>query len=173
MDSLKGKEVSFAAVVSKCEHKITKNGKPYGVLYLEDYHDNNRFFIFSDDYIKFKSFFTEGWLLYVKGKIQNRPYKDEQLEFRIQDIQLLSEILDKEPRNVVLAVDLNDINDDFVNRISKSTNRNGGKHSLIIRVNNQRKKYGVELLSRKRKINIDKEFIQEIEKITEVGLKIK
>ena len=81
--------------------------------------------------------------------------------------------MDKEPRSVVLAVDLNDINDDFVNRISDSTNKNGGKHSLIIQVNNQQKKYAIELLSRKRKINIDKKFIQEIEKITEVGLKIK
>lgn len=173
LDNLKGKEVAFAGVVSQCEHKVAKNGKPYGVLYLEDYHDNNRFFIFSDDYIKFKSFFTEGWLLYIKGKVQNRPYNDEQLEFRIQDIQLLSELLDKEPRSVVLAVDLNDINDDFVNRISDSTNKNGGKHSLIIQVNNQQKKYAIEFLSRKRKINIDKKFIQEIEKITEVGLKIK
>ncbi len=173
LDNLKQKEVTFAGVVSQCEHKVAKNGKPYGVLYLEDYHDNNRFFIFSDDYIKFKSFFTEGWLLYVKGKVQNRPYNDEELEFRIQDIQLLSELLDKEPRSVVLTVDLNDINDDFVQRISNSTNKNGGKHSLIIQVNNQEKKYAVELLSRKRKINIDKTFIQEIEKITEVGLKIK
>ncbi|MEE2699798.1 MAG: DNA polymerase III subunit alpha [Bacteroidota bacterium] len=173
LDSIKGKDLALAGVVSKCEHKIAKNGKPYGVLYLEDYHDNNRFFIFSDDYIKFKSFFTEGWLLFVKGRVQDRPFNDGQLEFRIQDIQLLSELLDKEPRNIVLTVDLNDINEDFVNRISNSTNKNGGKHSLIIQVNNQEKKYAVELLSRNRRIDIDKEFIQEIEKITEVGLKIK
>ena len=142
------------------------------MLYLEDYHDNFRFFIFGDDYIKFKAFFNEGWLLFLKGKVQNRPYNDNQLEFKVKEIQLLSELIDKEVRNVIMEVDLNDINDDLVKKITSATSRNNGKHSLIIQVNNHQKKYALEMLSRNRKINIDKEFIQDIEKISEVGLKI-
>ena len=73
LDNLKGKEVAFAGVVSQCEHKVAKNGKPYGVLYLEDYHDNNRFFIFSDDYIKFKSFFYRRLAALCKRKSTESP----------------------------------------------------------------------------------------------------
>ena len=172
LDVLLGKEIAFAAVVTMSEHKTTKKGKPYGVLYLEDYRDNNRFFIFRDDYIKYKSYFTDGWLLFVKGKVQKRPYNEDELEFRIHDIQLLSELVDKEVRNIVMELDLNDINDQLIKKITDATNKNSGKHSLIIQINNNQKKYALELLSRNRKLNIDKQFIQEVEKIAEVGLKI-
>jgi len=172
LDALLGKEITFAAVVTMSEHKTTKKGNPYGVLYLEDYRDNNRFFIFRDDYIKYKSYFTDGWLLFVKGKVQKRPYNEDELEFRIHDIQLLAELVDKEVRNIVMELDLNDINDQLIKKIINATNKNSGKHSLIIQINNIQKKYALELLSRNRKLNIDKEFIQEVEKIAEVGLKI-
>ena len=167
-----GKDLSISGVVTNVEHKETKNGKKYGVLYLEDYHDNFRFFIFGDDYINFKAFFNESWLLYVKGKVQKRPFNEDQLEFRVKDIQLLSELIDKEVRNVVLELDINDITDELIHKIETVTNKNGGKHSLIIQINNNQKKYALELLSRNRKLNVDKQFIQEIEKIGEVGLKI-
>ena len=139
---------------------------------MEDYHDNFRFFIFGDDYIKFKAFFNEGWLLFVKGKVQKHPYNDDQLEYRVNDIQLLSELTDKEVRNIVVELDINDITDELIHKIETATNKNGGKHSLIIQVNNHQQKYALELLSRNRKLSIDKEFIQQIEKITAVGLKI-
>ena len=134
--------------------------------------DNFRFFIFGNDYIKFKAFFNEGWLLFVKGKVQKRPYNDDQLEYRVNDIQLLSELIDKEVRNIVVELDINDITDELIGKIETATNKNGGKHSLIIQVNNHQQKYALELLSRNRKLSIDKEFIQQIEKITAVGLKI-
>ena len=167
-----GKDLSISGVVTNVEHKETKNGKKYGVLYLEDYHDNFRFFIFGDDYINFKAFFNESWLLYVKGKVQKRLYNEDQLEFKVKDIQLLSDLVDKDVRNIVLEVDINDITDDLIHKIETVTYKNGGKHSLIIQINNNQKKYALELLSRNRKLNIDKQFIQEIEKIGEVGLKI-
>jgi len=175
LDILKGKEITLAGVVTLAEHKIGKNGKPYGVLYLEDYHDNFRFFIFGDEYIRFKAFFTEGWLLFVKGKVQKRPYNEDELEFRINDIQLLSEFIDLEMRNVILEVDINAIDEELINKISKATDKDGGKHSLIMQVNNnnKEKRYALELLSRNRKINIDKDFIDKVEKISEVAIKIK
>ena len=172
LDAILGKDLSLSGVVTKVEHKETKNGKKYGILYLEDYHDNFRFFIFGNDYVKFKEFFNEGWLLFVKGKVQKRPYNDDQLEYRVNDIQLLSELTDKEVRNIVVELDINDITDELIDKIETVTNKNGGKHSLIIQVNNHQQKYALELLSRNRKLSIDKEFIQQIEKITTVGLKI-
>ncbi len=172
LETLIGKELSLSGVVTLVEHKETKNGKKYGVIYLEDYHDNYRFFIFGNDYIKFNAYFNEGWLLYIRGKVQKRPYKEDQLEYRIIDIQLLSEITDNENRNVIVEFNVEHLTTDLINDIEKVTNKNGGKHSLIIQVNNHKKEYALKLLSRNRKLNIDKDFIEELEKINTVSLKI-
>ena len=104
--------------------------------------------------------------------MEKRLYNEDQLEFKVKDIQLLSDLVDKDVRNIVLEVDINNITDVLIHKIETVTNKNGGKHSLIIQINNNQKKYALELLSRNRKLNIDKQFIQEIEKIREVGLKI-
>ena len=104
--------------------------------------------------------------------MQKRPYNNDQLEYRVNDIQLLSELIDKEVRNIVMELDINDITDELIHKIETATNKNGGKHSLIIQVNNHQRKYALALLSRNRKLSIDKEFVQQLEKITSVGLKI-
>ena len=172
LETLIGKELSLSGVVTLVEHKETKNGKKYGVIYLEDYHDSYRFFIFGNDYIKFNAYFNEGWLLYIRGKVQKRPYKEDQLEYRIIDIQLLSEITDIENRNVIVEFNVEDLTTELINNIEKVTNTNRGKHSLIVKVNNNQKEYALMLLSRNRKLNIDKDFIDKLEKINTVSLKI-
>ena len=50
--------------------------------------------------------------------------------------------------------------------------KNKGKHSLILNVINQNQNYDVELLSRKIKVDINKEFIKEINNLEVVKLSI-
>ena len=45
--------------------KFQKYGKPYGNLTVEDFTDSYNFIFFSDDYLKYKKFFEEGWFLKI------------------------------------------------------------------------------------------------------------
>ena len=47
-------------------------------------------FFFSDDYVKYKNFFEEGWFLFLKGKMKNKWNNPDELEYNIDDISLLS-----------------------------------------------------------------------------------
>jgi DNA polymerase-3 subunit alpha len=116
LDKINGKELRFAGVVTKVEHRETKTGKPFGVLHIEDYHDSFSFYLFSDDYINFKAYLTTGWLLHLSGKVKKRFYNDD-LEFKISSIDLLSELIDKEIRDVILKVDIGDISEQLVNDV--------------------------------------------------------
>ena len=70
LKNIKEKKLSFAGVVTNIEHRETKSGKPFGILYLEDYKGSYSFYLFGDDYISFKSYLTVGWLLQVSGQIK-------------------------------------------------------------------------------------------------------
>ena len=60
-NNLKGKSVLYAAgIVTNVEHKISKNGKPYGNITIEDFTESYDFIFFSEEYVKFKNFFEEG-----------------------------------------------------------------------------------------------------------------
>ena len=168
----KGNKLSFAGVVTDVEHKQTKSGKPFGILYLEDYKGSYSFYLFGDDYISFKSYFTIGWLLQVSGQIKKRFY-DENLEFKISSIILLSELIDNEIRDLNLRVSIDDINDDLVNQLVDILSNNKGKHSLVFNLIDYSNKYDVNLLSRKIKVKIDKEFVEKINNLSKIKLSIK
>ena len=88
-------------------------------------------------------------------------------------IDLLSEIVDNQTRDVVLKLNINDVSEEMVEKLNIITDKHKGKHSLFIQIFDDVNKYGVDLLSRKRKINLEKDFINEINEINELELKIK
>ena len=72
MEEVKGSDLRFAAVVTDVEHRESSNGKKYGVVHLEDYTDSFRLFLFGSDYTDFKNLLTVGWVLFVKGRVQEK-----------------------------------------------------------------------------------------------------
>jgi DNA polymerase-3 subunit alpha len=172
MEAVKGKDLRFAGVVTNVEHKETKTGKPFGVLHLEDYHGTFSFYLFGDDYIDFKAYFTIGWLLQLNGRVKKKFYNDD-LEFKISSVILLSELIDKEVRDAVLRVDVSDISERLVSDVVAIVQENKGKHSLVLNLVDHLNKYEVDLLSRKMKVNLDKIFFKQIGELNQLKLKIK
>ena len=172
MSKIKGKDLRFAGVVTNVEHRETKTGKPFGVLHIEDYHGSFSFYLFSDDYINFKAYLTTGWLLHLSGKVKKRFYNDD-LEFKISSIDLLPEFIDKEVRDVMLRVDIGDISEQLVNDVVHIVSEHKGKHSLVFNVVDHLNKYEVDLLSRKMKVSLDREFLERIEELNQLKVKIK
>ena len=172
MNKIKGKGLRVSGVVTKVEHKETKTGKPFGVLNLEDYHGSFSFYLFGDDYIKFKAYLTEGWLLYLSGKVKKKFYNDD-LEFKVSSIDLLAELIDKEVRDVILKLDVNDVSESLVEQISTLVGKNPGKHSLILSLVDSVNQYEVDLLSRKVKLSIDRDFVQKISSIKQLEMMVK
>ena len=149
----------------------TQKGKKFGVLHMEDYHGAFKFFLFGDDYIKFKSFLTPTWLIHISGRVKKKFYNDD-LEFKINNISLLSELTDSEVRDVVLKLELNSLTETLVDQTVKLVEKNMGKHSLVISVVDSENNYKVDLLSRKLKVDINNDFVSEINSIQEVSLSV-
>jgi DNA polymerase-3 subunit alpha len=171
LHKVQNKEMHFSGVVIDVEHRETQKGKKFGVLHLEDFYGGYRFFIFGDDYIKFKSFLTPSWLIYLSGRVKKKFYNDD-LEFKISSISLLSELVDSEIRDVVLRIKLDSISEEMIEKTVGIIEKNKGKHSLILNVINQNQNYDIDLLSRKNKVDINKEFIKEINNLDVVKLSI-
>jgi len=98
---------------------------------------------------------------------------NDDLEFKISSMNLLSEIIDNKVRDVILSIELNDISESFTEDITTIISKNSGKHSIVINVIDSLNKYHVDLLSRKMKVSIDKEFMSQINAIGQVKMRIK
>ena len=69
MDPLRGKKLKFGGLVTNVEHRISQQGRPWGMFTLEDYFGSHEFRLFSDDYLNFKNFMVDEWMVIVSGQV--------------------------------------------------------------------------------------------------------
>ena len=172
--SVKGKDIRIAGMVSMVEDRFTKTGKPFGTLTIEDYQDNITFFLFGEDYPKFKPYMTEGWFLYAQCRVQERKWsKDGELEIKLLSVELLSELKEKTIRNLELTVDLKELTEEVINQVSELSEDYKGQHNIKFVVKDRNEGYKVKFRSKKFKVNLDEEFLNRIKQIPCLDLKIK
>jgi len=156
-------EMRMVGIVTGVQHRMTKTGKPFGILDFEGYEDSHSFFIFGDDYVKFKGYLNTGWFLFMKGKSQKRNWGDE-LEFKISSIELLSELRDKLAKNVTLKMEYDTVNEELVNWLKELGKEKLGKCTLSVALVDRKNKNTVQMKSREIKVNLTNTFIEEVQK---------
>lgn len=145
----KDKEFTFGGIITEVAHKLTKTGKPMGVFTMEDFTDNKEFFLFSDKYIQYKNFLEKNYHIYVKAKVDSRYNSPNQLELTITHMELLSDIMDKLAKQIIIRLNLNDITDDIVNQLSNVIAKCKGNCPLKVNITDTIEKYYVEMPSKK------------------------
>jgi DNA polymerase-3 subunit alpha len=171
MVKLKGKEVSVGGMISSVQHKISKNGKPFGSFVLEDYSESLELPVFGEEYLRFRHFLVQGAFLYVKGKIQERWNQPDNMEFKISAIQLLPELRDKLAKSITIQVPLSEISDEFISKMNVLFEANKGSCNVRFTVYDRGENISIDMPSKKTKVNVNNEFIKTID--TTLGLQYK
>ena len=174
LDELKNKknrELIFAGIITSVSHKTTKSGNPFGSFVIEDYEGTMQIALFSEDYVKFKQYLNKDYMLFLKGRVQQRYGNNEQLELKINSISLLSEVLKNWVSEITLKVSLADINEELICRISKAMKKKQGNSSVKFAVYDTLENISVELPARKFKVD-STDFLRGIIDIPEVKFKI-
>ena len=173
MEKVKGRDLRFAAVVTAVEHRESSTGKKYGVVTLEDYTDSFRLFLFGTDYTDFKNLLTEGWVLFIKGRVQEKKWGDtDQLELKVNKIEMLDQLIDSENRNMIIEIPFDLVNDKLIDDLFLPLVENKGNHTLIVKLMNFKDKYSVDLLSRNTKVDLNKKLLSSLNKINDVKVSI-
>ena len=173
LEKRRGKELRLGGIVSEAQHRISKKGNPFGQFVLEDFNDNYTFYLFSKDYLKFKPLLEKGWFLYVSGIVQNR-WKSEELELKINNIELLSDIREKMTKGLELILRLSDINAFIVDEIERIAKAHPGKCLLKLSLteNYENKTINLEMLSRKFTIDPTNQLVKELQSIDDLKFRV-
>ena len=171
LEALAGKEISFTGIVIDAAERTTRKGDPFGILTVEDYDDSHTFYLFGDDYLKFRIYLVMGAFLYINGKVQKRKFGDE-LEVKILQLSLLSDIRDKLTKSITVNLDLNLLNEENVKNLEKVIKEYDGNCQLKLGIYDMEEKMKVMLASRTYKVEPANEFFKEIEKMSAISYHI-
>jgi DNA polymerase-3 subunit alpha len=168
-EKLKGKEIAFAGIVTAAAHRVTKTGKPFGTMIMEDYSGSYELALFSDDYLKFKQFMANEYFVFVKAKIQPRFRDENNLEVKVLSMRLLQDVGNDFSKSLTLNLDLASINSQVVENLSKTLSSHPGK--LQVRFSVKDKEQKVEMASKKTRVSFNRQLFETLE--AEHGIQFK
>lgn len=151
-------EFKVAGYVNESYEKRDKRGKIYGGIVLEDYTDSYRFTLFSKEYIQFKNYLSQGYLLLISLKYEYWE-KTQQYKLRIQSIEMLSSLRESYFSRLNLRLNLRGMDAGFIQSFEDVASKNKGKIALHFNIVDPETNFGVHLFSRKYQIQLSEEAI--------------
>ncbi|OAD91402.1 DNA polymerase III subunit alpha [Aequorivita soesokkakensis] len=163
------KEMCFGGVVSDVQHRESKAGKGWAIFTVEDYEDSYDFKIFGEEYLKWRHFLVPNSFIYgrvfVKEGWTNRDTgKKGEPRLQYNSIQLLHDVMETHGKKLTLTIPLNDLKDEKINSLKNLVKTHKGEKQLFFVVYENEEKIHLTMPSRKHKINISKELLDELER---------
>jgi DNA polymerase-3 subunit alpha len=171
IEALKGREMTFVGMVTEARESFGKTGKPYSNIVLTDYTDSYKMFFFAKDYVEFGKFCKTGLYLMVKGIVQNR-FGGEQLEFKVNRIELMEEIREKYFKSITVKIPLSALTGEIITDLERLTLNSKGKSLLRFDIYDLETNMVVNLFSRNTRIEITDDLLTYFEKHDDLVFKI-
>jgi DNA polymerase-3 subunit alpha len=160
LKALKGVELKVAGVVASANHRMSKAGKPFGSFIIEDFSGFIEIPLFGENYLNYKKYLEAGYYLYIKGRVDNRWGKEDDFEFKISSIEMLTDVREKYIKNISIEVDLERLDDQFISLIFDKIKGNDGTASLNFIVTNRKEQMAISMRSSKYKVSLTNEMLQ-------------
>ncbi len=172
LDELKNKEVTIAGIVNSVKEAYTRNGNPFGRMILEDYRNSWELTLFGKDYISYKNYFVKDCPLLIKGRIQTKYYRENELELKVKSMTLLADAKESLIRSISLDIPLSFINQKNIKKLGEIVENNKGELTMKFRVTEMEENIAVSMFSRSKRIGLTSEVIKFFEKHPEIEIRL-
>ena len=107
----------------------------------------------------------------MKGKCQPKQWRQDEFEVKVNSIELLSDVKEEVIEKLTVSVPLSEINDEFIEEFLSLIKEHPGKVLLDFYVKDEEGQH-VSLVSRKWKIDVQKDIIAYLKSQTMLSYKI-
>ena len=156
---LKGKELFLGGIVVGSREGITKNGKPYMIVNMEDFAGSGEIPLFGTDYINYGKFCKPGMYLFISASILPRQYKESELDLKIKSIQLLQDVKDTIIERICINLSINALDEQTVNEMSVFIKNNPGKTQLFFKIVDGEHQVMLNLFSKSIRMEVTQDFV--------------
>lgn len=171
-ESLVGREILAGGIVTGFREGMTKTGKPFGILKIEDFTGSGEIALFGQDYIDYGKYGKEGMYLLLNGKMEPRKYNETVFDFRISSIRLLQDEKDKLIENIHITVPIHSLDEPTVNELSTMIKNHPGPSLLYFRVVDSEHNISLNLFAQKTKVNVSRELVAYLQENENLDFKI-
>lgn len=144
----------LAGLVVDVQHRLTKAGKNFAILGIEDYSGKAEFMLWSEDYVKYNNYLEKGLIVMIEGAFRQR-YNGQQYDFGINKLHLLETVKPTLTKQVIIDVEPQFINEEMVEFIDANIKANPGKTSIKFNIIDSRNKFKVGMYSLEKSVTMN------------------
>lgn len=133
MQANANRNLKIAGLVIDAQHRVTKTGRNFGALTIEDFTGKTELMLWSDDYVRFQNYLEKGKNIMVTGYFKQR-FNTESYEFKVTAICLLETVKQSFTKAVEINVDPLALSKPFVDFITTNMQNNPGKSTIRFNV---------------------------------------
>ena len=158
------KNLSFGGIITNVQHRVAKNGKGWATFVLEGYDENFEFKIFGEEYMKSRHYLIPNSFTYMKilvkeGWADKETGKKGEPRLQFMDFKILQDVLGIFAKKLVIHLNINDLQADFIHRLSAVFQENKGDNTVIFEV--------LELEKIKRKVEVIPQIVAVSDEVVE------
>lgn len=127
------KSFRIAGLVTSAQHRVTKTGRNFGSMIIEDFTDKSEIVLWSDDYVRFQNYLEKGKCILVSGFFKQRYGKDL-FEFKVSEIRLIETTKAALTKKLEIKMPARAVTADVVQFLETNLKKNPGKSALRFRV---------------------------------------
>ncbi|WP_228236867.1 DNA polymerase III subunit alpha [Allomuricauda sp. M10] len=168
MEAHVNRELSVAGVITDVQHRVSKNGKGWGLFTLEDYNESYEFRIFGEEYLKFRHFLMINSFVYIKalvreGWVNRDTGKKGEPRLQFNDFKQLQDVMDAFAKKLTIKLDLDRLQEQRIKALKDTLKLYKGEHPLNFEIYEMEEEIKLKLSSRKQKVKINSELLSELE----------
>ncbi|MFL9484143.1 DNA polymerase III subunit alpha [Chitinophagaceae bacterium LWZ2-11] len=151
------KTLRIAGLVIDAQHRVTKTGRNFGILSIEDFSGKTEIALWSDDYMKFTNYLDKGKNLLVHGFFK-AGWKPDTYEFKITSINLLEVAKQNLTKHIELNMHPSAVSKTFVDFIDKNIKDFPGKSGLKFNIFEPKENLKVSLICTEKGFQMNEEM---------------
>ncbi len=165
-------DVTLGGIITPQREGQTKNGKPFGIVKIEDFNGSGELALFGDDWAKWRGYFSPGNSLFITARIEPKRWNPSEMELRIGKIEFLSDVKEEKIQSITISIRLDEIDDTTTGSLISLLNEEKGNTQVFFNIIDLKHAGHVTLRSRTHLISVKKSLLDFIESHKALDYKI-
>jgi len=162
--ALRGRDILLGGIITATREGMSKTGKPYCIVKIEDFTGSDEIPLFGSDYIEYSKYCKVGMYLLINARIEPSQWKENDLRFRISSIRLLQDEKEKLIERISISLPIHELDEQTINELSVLIKSNPGNSQLYFRVIDGTNKISQTFYSQNIRLSVTNDLIDFLQK---------
>ena len=172
VDKLANQDIKFGGIVTSIKEGQTRNGKPYGIVKMEDYSGGGELPLFGNDWAQWRGYCQVGNSLFITARVEPRKWQQDSYELRIARIEFLTDVKDNVIKTLTITIDLEKLTEATAAELTTIMQKNEGPTDVFFNVIDHEKQTHIHLKSPRCRLTVCNDLIHYLNGNEALGFKV-